>query len=309
MNIDLKNFKYLPVDDNAVDFGFYCTCYGTQKILPNQIYPQKNHPPKYLFKFSEGRILPEYTLVFITDAKSPGILETKEKKQSVPSNSFYLITPSKWHRYRPDFKTGWNEIWIGFNGKTAHSYFKNQTNIKPETVYTPKNFPEIFESACKFTNLLNTQNNFSAGIIAANLFALIAKIEASIEPILRTKISKNENFKDEIKKLIWSWAHTNITVEDIAQEFKISSRTLFRRICEFKNFSIGKEIDTCKISRAKELLLTTDIPIKSIASLSGYKNIYSMRIAFLRNTNKTPKEFRNENSSLKKSLRIDKSSH
>lgn len=290
----LQTFKYLPVDEKAIDFGFYCTCYGSQYIPAGEVYPPRRHPPKYIFKFSEGRILPEYTLVFISDAKIDGILDTKAGRQKIPTDSFYLISPSTWHRYRPDIKSGWTELWIGFNGKTAHSYFNNQSNIESEKVYTPENFSDLFDSALEFTKILNQSERPTSGIIAANLFGLIAKIEAAIKPKKRNadKTEQISNLKDDIQKLIWSWAHTDIKVEDIARELGLSPRTLFRKVSEFKDFSIGREIDLCKLSRAKELLATTDIPIKAVANLAGYKNIYGMRLAFLRETNLTPKEFR-----------------
>lgn len=294
LNAPSQNFKYLPVDDKAIDFGFYCTCYGSQHIPAGQAYPPKNHPPKYLFKFSEGRILPEYTLVFIFGANSAGVLDTKNGRQKIPANSFYLISPSTWHRYRPDLKSGWTELWIGFNGKTAHSYFKNQSNIESEKVYTPKNFAPLLESAREFVALLNSRGDLSSGIIAANLFGLIAKIEASLEPNAKSesKPAREKNLKEEIQKLIWSWAHTDIKAQDIARELGLSTRSLFRKVSGFRDFSIGSEIDLCKLSRAKELLATTDIPIKAVANLAGYKNIYSMRLAFLRSTKLNPKEFR-----------------
>lgn len=291
----LHAFKYLPVDDKAIDFGFYCTCYGHQHIPAGEVYPPRKHPPKYLFKFSEGRILPEYTLVFISGASSAGVLDTKKRRQKIPTNSFYLISPSTWHRYRPDIKSGWTELWIGFNGKTARSYFKNQSNIESEKVYTPKNFASLLESARAFIELLNSKSDLSSGIIAANLFGLIAKLESEISPATKSenKPAREKNLKEEIRKLIWNWAHTDIKVEDIASELDLSPRTLFRKVSEFKDFSIGEEIDLCKLSRAKELLATTDLPIKAVANLAGYKNIYGMRLAFLRKTNLTPKEFRN----------------
>lgn len=90
----LQTFTYLPVDEKAIDFGFYCTCYGSQYIPAREVYPPRRHPPKYIFKFSEGRILPEYTLVFISDAKIDGILDTKAGRQKIPTDSFYLISPS-----------------------------------------------------------------------------------------------------------------------------------------------------------------------------------------------------------------------
>lgn len=222
------------------------------------------------------------------------MLDTKNGRQKIPANSFYLISPSTWHRYRPELKSGWTELWIGFNGKTAHSYFKNQSNIESEKVYTPKDFAPLLESAREFVALLNSRGDLSSGIIAANLFGLIAKIEASLEPNAKSesKPAREKNLKEEIQKLIWSWAHTDIKAQDIARELGLSTRSLFRKVSGFRDFSIGSEIDLCKLSRAKELLATTDIPIKAVANLAGYKNIYSMRLAFLRSTKLNPKEFR-----------------
>ena len=37
----------------------------------------------------------------------------------------FLLFPGEWHTYTPDKETGWNEYWIGFDGKIMENWEKN----------------------------------------------------------------------------------------------------------------------------------------------------------------------------------------
>ena len=37
----------------------------------------------------------------------------------------FLLFPGEWHTYKPDKNTGWNEYWIGFNGRIIDDWMNN----------------------------------------------------------------------------------------------------------------------------------------------------------------------------------------
>ena len=73
-NIDLKReshaiFKYLIPNDNDKKFKAIVNAVGLQYISPNSQYPLKVHPSDYYFDISNGRVLNEYQLIYITNGR------------------------------------------------------------------------------------------------------------------------------------------------------------------------------------------------------------------------------------------------
>jgi len=285
--------RYMPVNNEAINFGLYITSYGHEINKKNEIYPTKNHPSKYWFKWQDGRILPEFTFVFIDSQTKDGLLETKKRVNYIKNNSFFMVPPEVWHRYKPNLSSGWRQHWVSFNGEIAHKYFTN-CNIEPLKIYSLENFPESLKHLKKFTDILESEESFSPAFIAASFLGFVAYMESTV----RTKeihilVKKTQlSFEEKVKDVIWNWSHTKITAEDIAERLNISKRTLYRKLDANKTFSLGKEIDLCKLSRAKELLVSTNIPIKTVVNLAGYKISQSMRLAFLREYSLSPRDFR-----------------
>ena len=54
-------------------------------------------------------------------------------------------------------------------------------------------------------------------------------------------------------------------------------------------------VDQVRIEHSKELLLTTDLKVYTIAEKVGYRNVDYFHIKFKKNTGKSPAEFRREN--------------
>lgn len=292
------NFEthYLPVDNRAVDFGIYVTGYGRQTIPPNTVYPPRNHPLKYAFDFPRGRVLPEYTVVVISEAAEDGVFETRGKRSSVGRGSVFLLSPNVWHRYRPSPKSGWTEMWIAFNGKIAHSYFSRYSAIKPNVVYSPAAFGSVLLSARRLFSRLASDEREGTVMPKSwlDLLAFLSDLENAIgggQSSRADDTAPPPSIVGEVRRTIWNWSHTRITVRDVAAKMRISTRTLYRRLAKTQ-FSISDEIDKCKISRAKDLLVSTNMPVKAIANQVGYGGADSMRRAFVRLTGVSPRVFK-----------------
>jgi AraC-like DNA-binding protein len=108
-------FSYLPVSEEDRKLGMVCTAAGEIEVPPYTEYPpnKKAHPVVFR-NVAEGRILPEFQMVYISNGE--GIFSAEDKTYTVKSGSMLLLLPDMKHFYKPLYETGWHEYWVGFTG-------------------------------------------------------------------------------------------------------------------------------------------------------------------------------------------------
>ena len=292
-------YHYLPVDDSIMQWGMYLTGVGRGVIPSRENYPPSGHPTLYSFNYNRGRVLPEFQLVLITDGG--GVFETKETGEiPVKDNTFFILFPDTWHRYKPDDDTGWKERWISFNGTIAHSLMEGEyLSPKSSIFYLSKTSPVIKEFD-KFLNAIHKAPSENTILQSLKTMAFLSSI---IEITSENKKESNSISKQQsihecdalvsmVLDLIWTQSHRPISIDWILKQVPASRRTLERRFQEFCGHTIHDEIIKCRLSRAKRILCETDMPIKSVAYLSGFSCLERMRCAFKQNVGVTPSEFR-----------------
>jgi hypothetical protein len=106
---------YLPYSAEDEKLGMVCTSAGSIEVPENTVYPPlKNSHPLLFRQVATGRTLPEFQIVYIE--KGRGSFVTGGRTYTVSPGSLLLLLPGMWHRYKPDFGTGWHEFWVGFKG-------------------------------------------------------------------------------------------------------------------------------------------------------------------------------------------------
>ena len=116
--------KYLTINPSDQKWGLTTHSVGHQVISENEAYPPQVHPTRYLFNIENGRILNEYQLLYITKGRGMFSSESSGRSQ-VKEGYMFLLFPGEWHTYRPDPETGWNEYWIGFDGRIMDEWVKD----------------------------------------------------------------------------------------------------------------------------------------------------------------------------------------
>ena len=110
---DWVSFHYLPYSEEDEKLGMVCTTAGSQNIAPDTVYPpfKEGHPAPFR-PVAEGRKLPEYQIIYITEGE--GVFSAAGKDWNVPQGSMLLVLPGLEHAYKPKKETGWQEYWAGF---------------------------------------------------------------------------------------------------------------------------------------------------------------------------------------------------
>ena len=283
--------KYFSVSTKEENWGFYITTTGHKKVRPYESYPNQNlHPITHAFTWHKGRVLNDYSLVFITNGGC--IFENNYGRYVVESGSVLLLYPDEWHRYKPDVNTGWEEYWISFKGNY------------PEFLMN-KNFPckekPIIQTGCNAqlqTLLHELIKKTDIGIIGFQ--QIISGITLQILGILDHSY-QNPQFKDNNKDTELIRKATFFLNERISEkvDLELLARELpmgysrFRKL--FKNIiglSPNQYILNLRLEEAKKLLKTSNLSINEIAHRCGFESMTHFCKFFQQKNNVSASQFR-----------------
>lgn len=296
-------FHYLPVNEETMGWGLYLTGAGCATIRPGEPYPPGGHPSLYQFDWFRGRTLPEFQLLLLTEGA--GEFESEASgRLTFEGEAFIFVFPGVWHRYRPLPDAGWTERWLSFNGALLHRLFDSSSFGPQLAVGTPRDVQRLVE---QFDELLEAIDEYSWKQPALLTFQALAIIsdavaqrmqDAAQAGTLSSEVTRYANVHDAVVEraleIIWTQSSCPMSVGDIARQLPVTRRTLDRRFVEATGHSVLEEINTCRLTRAKRLLVETDLPVKTVAHLAGFSSTERMRVAFVDRVGASPSEYRKQ---------------
>ena len=84
----------------------------------------------------------------------------------------------------------------------------------------------------------------------------------------------------------------SLSTEDLARRVASSPRQLRRAFAEITGTTVRAFVTDVRMSNAKRLLATTDIPVKEVATRVGYRRASAFTKAFSRLHGESPSDFR-----------------
>ncbi len=127
------------------------------------------------------------------------------------------------------------------------------------------------------------------------LFEIIADFIRRYKIDLTAQIERAGKY-EELFEFIYSNCSAELQVTDVVQFMHQSQSSVFRGLKTDTGYSIKNCIDNSIISKARELLLLTDLTVKEIAFMLKFKDQYYFSRFFARHTGKPPSEYRKINS-------------
>jgi AraC-like DNA-binding protein len=292
---------YLPVSDDAMNWGAYLTSAGRMNIAARQSYPPKGHPAVYQFDWRRGRVLPEFAMVFI--ARGQGEFESEPTgRVEFKAPTLLFLFPGVWHRYRPLPAAGWEERWICFNGEIAHR-LASLGLIAPAravaALHETARLTEQFDDLLERVRSNPVQNSILLSLHGLGLIAdalestaagAVVGTDAAIHPPVQSGLE--DPITRQAMEIIWTHSHRPISVSDIAKQLPVTRRTLDRRFTAATGRTVLDEINACRVSRAKRLLVETTLPIKTVSYLAGFSSVERMRVLFVEQEGASPSVYR-----------------
>jgi AraC-like DNA-binding protein len=290
-----NEFKYLTISEEDYQWGLFLNVAGSAKVQSNVKYPSTKHPSEYFFTWDTGRVLNEFQINFITEGA--GILENRHGTFVLKQGSIFITFPGEWHRYQPNSKTGWTENFIGFDGEMARKLISGPQFSPENPVYNFGIKEEILDSYLKIFDLVEKEypgfQQIASGMVI-KLLGYIVSFEKqkgfSGKPIAKviemTRFEMRQKMGEEID------------LKRLAVKHNVSYSFFRKMFKKYTGVSPGQYHLQLRITRAKELLISTDKSIKEISYELGFQSIFYFSNLFKKKEGVTPSHFRNKNAGL-----------
>ena len=190
--------------------------------------------------------------------------------QPVSEGNMFLLFPGEWHNYMPNRETGWDEYWIGFQGShidywTANGFFSREKPIYNVGIHNE--IVQLYQQAIRvaieqksgFQQVLSGIVNYLLGLAYSYDKNYVFETSEIIDQIGRAKILIAAQFK-------------TIRPKQIADKLNMSYSNFRKIFKEYTGFAPAQYIQEMKLTKAKELLTNSSMPIKEIAYLMGFEN-------------------------------------
>jgi AraC-like DNA-binding protein len=276
---------YLPYSGEDERLGMVCTTAGCIKVEPNTIYPpHKNDHPVLFRHVAEGRTLPEFQLVYITEGQ--GVFSTEDSTYEVVPGSMLLILPGIRHTYRPVYETGWHEYWVGFKGDFFSNMMRQDILSQRRLFFDPGLRDSIVLTFNNIFDEVRTQRPLYQLKVCTGILSLIA------EMLTHERRKEQPNYYQKIvekaKCLMESNVYGTINLSNISKQVGISTSRLNEIFKTYTSMTPYQFYIHIKIHKAENLLEQENVPVKEAAHKLGFEDQYYFSRLFKNKTGIAP---------------------
>lgn len=242
------------------------------------------------FKWGPG-IQEHYAIHYVK--KGRGFFECVGKKYPVAQGQCFLLNPGLLVHYYPDDAEPWEYAWISFSGTAVKKLLMQTTAFSPAPV--SGNVGDtvaalLREAACNFR-----RHNAAADMRNIGYFYLILSQLTERFPAYSEKRSQNWAIYRTAEFIEQNYRRHDLNIELLANEMKMNRISLYRNFMREFDISPKQYMIEVRMSRAKELLRSSEFSVKSIAYSVGYSDQLYFAKVFRKKTGYTPSAYRELN--------------
>jgi AraC-like DNA-binding protein len=282
---------YLAADTDAVQrWGVTVTSAGFTRIGPRTVYPPARHPSDHFFTWGSGRVLSSYQVIYISDGH--GRFESRETGlRRVGPGTVIVLFPSVWHRYRPDDTSGWVEHWVELAGPAIERLQQGGViapsrpllRIGPDVAVI-----ELFERCHAMFRDGVGMDSAAGGMLGMTILAMAISASASHE----RADSAADRAVRRAQVLMSESIGRPLVMEELAQELSMGYSQFRRAFAMRTGMSPKQYYLKLRIRRAENLIGDSDAPLKQIADLLGFGDVFHLSKQFRQHTGMSPSQWR-----------------
>lgn len=279
-------FRQWPPNPAARAWGIHVVNAGHAVVPSGKTFPPKLYPQNHRGK-EQGRVMPTFHLLYV--ASGLGEFETKPTgARRLGAGDLAILPPGMWHRYRPIFDTGWHEYWLEFDGDLARHWMDHEAFQKAGVVVHVGSCPPSFE---RIIDLLDQDRPGGDLILGALAAVTIAEVLAAITQERGTARPIQMAVR-EARDLL-AQGHANPSIMSEFAERRNLSYSVFRRWFKAETGCSPRQfVLETKMNWAKEMLLSSDAPVRRIAGELGLDSVPYFTRIFKERHGLTPSAFR-----------------
>ncbi len=111
-------------------------------------------------------------------------------------------------------------------------------------------------------------------------------------PQIFPPLSESDSLTDQVRRVLENHLEEKISLQTLGERFHVSVYHLERLFRAHTGYSIGRYRLLCRVAAARELLVTTDLPVGEIAARVGIGDMSNFSRYFKRETGYSPQQYR-----------------
>jgi AraC-like DNA-binding protein len=280
---------YLPYSEEDEKLGMLCTTAGYTVVQPGVVYPPQKYDHPVLFRtVAEGRVLPEFQVVYITEGE--GIFSSGGKDYRVSPGCVMLLLPGIKHMYKPLLETGWHEYWVGFKGGYYFQLLEEGRLSEDHIFFKTGLHDSILSFFNQIFDEVRSQKPLYQFKTCASILSLIAEV------LTRERRREQPNFYEKIvagaKYLMESNVYSAINLPAISEQLGVSTSRLNEIFKTYTSMTPYQYYIDIKIHKAEGLLELEDLPVKEVSFRMGFEDQYYFSRLFKNKTGVSPSDWK-----------------
>jgi AraC-type DNA-binding domain-containing proteins len=234
--------------------------------------------------------LDEYLIIYTVSGE--GCLKVSGEVKQLKKEQAVLINCNDYHEYHPVGNEIWEFKYVHFNGCCAREYFNilNEKGTKIINVNKRRNISEQIDTikAMLSSNTVLPDINACQQLVALLTDLIIADKSGGSAGIVR---KYEQDVLNAINYIKINYKNI-ITIDDISEIVHYSKYHFIKIFKNYTGSNPHEYLNIYRITKAKELLLTSDLSINEIATAVGFFDSNGFRKRFKKIVGITPSEFR-----------------
>lgn len=267
-----EKFLYKPFERKFNDL-YFCYC-GYEACAP-------------LHSFGPA-VRPNYLIHFVMDGK--GIFNIESSTYQLSAGEGFIIEPGKQTFYQADAREPWTYFWIGFDGTLAEDILSKMGLGHSHLTFRCENWTEMRDIVFDMLKY-NRANDADELMIESLLFKLFSSLMSGIAIGVPGTVKGNEYVRKAIEFIQNNYARP-IHVKDVADYVNINRGYLYSLFKSEMNMSPQEYLSNLRLTRAAELLNTTNYSVEVIATSNGYGDPVVFTKAFKKMHGVSPTKYR-----------------
>ena len=282
-------YKYLTQSSRDLNWGVALTVAGYSVIEPGTQYPPMEHPAGFQFTIQQRRVISEYQLIYITQGE--GTFESQHFLSApVIPGTIFLLFPGEWHRYFPNSNQGWTEYYLGFRGDYIDNLVKQNFLNVEKPLFDIGIKDSILQLFAETFELVKEERSGYQQIASSNLINILGKTLFHSSNNYFDK--ETEDLVRESRQLLAEQVSGDVDWDKLSNSLGISYSKFRKTFKSYAGMPPGQYLLQLKVSKARELLLQTNMPLKTIADTLGFRDQYYFNSLFRQKTGLSPGLYR-----------------
>lgn len=241
---------------------------------------------------------PHYLIHFVVK----GMYQVSGQKHYLTAGQGFLIEPGTQTFYQADKDDPWSYLWIGVGGTNAGKYIRDIGLNSEQLIFRSESGEELKKivlDILKHTESTTSNLYYLQGRLY-DFFSVLTKdvvIDTYMGNTKEKKYGSENGYGEYIKEamaFIKNEYACGIGVQELAEHLNVNRSYLYTIFMNELHISPKDFLQKYRITRARELLVLTELSVESIGKSCGYGNAERFARAFKHETGLTPTQFRRQ---------------